>query len=612
MKYSLSLLLLFLLKFSNAQINFQFGVNLDGNGAFVNMVNHTNRYNNAIAFDSLGWPMSDFDLVLLDGRPVAEWSGTIDDPEKYRIDYSGTYKCSFEGSANLILGGISAIIDHVEYDTIENKTYFDLIISGNKMANHGLVTLNFSSTRRTLNGALGTGITNLKVNRPGYDLNSTKIFTDEYINLCKAADFACFRFYNVQNIWEGEPVFPTKRKWEGRKTPSDASQMSMVNTNGKKDGWCWEYIIELANRLNKDIWINIHMSCDSEYVHNLASKLKSELNASIKIYVENSNEVWSPTQATHGPYNKAEADSYGITFDQNYARRSVELSNWFAAVFGKNEINKRIRVILAGQHSYNARTDLHLNYINDKIGPPKEYIYATSMALYFTSTRESSANPVVINEGMLEDIEDQISNLQSSLNRQKHINKVKTWDLAGGCTSYEGGPHVPSGGGTTNLDNQILAHRTTNMQKVLEKNYLEGWKNLGGGLAMYFTLNSGYNRYGCWGLTDDYNLPDRNHKMQAARNIIAGKSSVSVKNVPVSELRFYPNPVGNVLNIYFKTEQEKNLENGIQIFDGFGKLVYTVQKVESVNREINLDLSFLDPGLYLLKAGGAIQRIVKK
>jgi len=503
----------------------QLGVNLDDNGAFVNLINHTNRYSKATGFDSFGWPKSDFDFVLSDGRPVAEWSNTIDDPEQYRIDYSGTYKSSFNGLATIRASGTSVNITNKFYDTLSNTTYFDIIVGGYPNANHGLVFLNFTTTQRTPQDTINSGITNFKVIRPSYELG-TKIFTDEFIALCKSADFACYRYYNLQNIWNGEPTYPAKTTWDNRKTPLDASQQSLASTNGKRDGWCWEYIIELSNILKKDIWICVHISCDSEYVVNLAKLLKEKLDPSIRIYVENSNEVWSPTQATHGPYNQAQATAYNITFDENYALRTVELSNWFASVFGKDEINTKIRVILSGQASYNGRSDNHLNYIKKTFGEPKDYIYATSTALYFGSTKSASTDTLMINQGMNEDINDQITNSKASAYRLNHINKAKNWGLKGGCTSYEGGPGVPSGGGSSNLGNQILAHRTEQMGEVIKFNYKQGWSELDGGLALYFTLTSGYNRYGCWGITDDYTKPDRNFKMKAIRELTTKPSVV--------------------------------------------------------------------------------------
>lgn len=586
-----------------AQAPFQLGVNLDNSGAFVNMIHHTNRYSNARGYDSLGWPTSDFDLVLMDGRPATEWTGTIDDPEQYRVDYSGRYASSFTGAGTVRATGTAVTIENARYDAPSNTTYFDLVVGGYPNANHGLVFLSFTNTRRTASDTLRSGITNLRVNRPGYALTSTRTFTDDYIALCKAANFACYRFYNVQNIWDGEPAYPQKTRWENRKTWRDAAQVSQSTTNGKRDGWCWEYIVELANALKKDIWINVHISCDSNYVAQLATMLKVWLHPSINIYVESSNEVWSPTQATHGPYNQADAQARGITFDQNYARRTVELSRWFAAVFGQNEINKRIRVILAGQHAYNGRSDIHLNYIKNTFGEPKNFIYATSSALYFGSTNASSTDPAAINAGMIADIDGQITNASTSTYRLNHITKAKSWALVGGCTSYEGGPHLPAGGGTTNLNNQILAHRTQAMRDILKRNYLEGWRNLGGGLAMYFTLVSGYNRYGCWGITDDYNKPDRNYKMQAMRDIIGAQTTVREASDAVpTNIRLYPNPSTASLTIETETPR------CAVITDVLGRTVWSGE----VLQQTNVDVSRWPSGVYLFNASGFTARIVKQ
>lgn len=590
MKYLFTIL--FLVCLNQVVAKFEMGVNLVDNGAFTNMINHTVRYSNATGYNENGWPTSDFDLVLMDGRPAAEWTGNIDDPKQYRVDYSGTYKASFIGLAVVMASGTNVTLENQSYDIESNTSYFDVVVGGYDEANHGLVFLNFTDTRISPKAMNNSGISELKVMRPGYELDTKKIFTDGYIALCKAADFACYRFYNVQNIWNGEPVYPTKTTWENRKTPLDAAQVNMASINGKRDAWCWEYIVELSNILDKDIWVNIHMSCDSSYVAELAKFLQENLNSNINIYVENSNEVWSPTQATHGPYNKAEADSFGITFDQNYGRRTVEISNWFASIFGSDAINNKFRVILAGQHAYNGRGDIQLNYINDNIGEPKNYIYATSTALYFQTDAPSSDNLKTINDGMLSSISKQIEDSQSSTYRLNHIKKAKDWGLVGGCTSYEGGPHVPAGGGLDNLSNLINSHRTEEMGNVMKYNYQEGWKNIGGGLAMHFTLASSYNRYGCWGLTDDYTKPDRNYKMQAIRDIISTETSVfelSTDNV----ITIAPNPTNGLVSFELN-EKYKN----ITLVDINGKIFLSIDsKVGSTQ----IDLSDFPSGVYFLK-----------
>jgi hypothetical protein len=496
------------------------GVNLVGEDVFVDIVKETNRWNGVNAFDRQGWPMDDCELVLMDKRPVMEWSNQIDDPDQYRIDYSGVYKCSFEGLATVSNAGGDFAVTPSHYNSTTNISTFDLVVPAPK-AQHGLVILRFSNTKRSAASASDTGIRNLKVMRPGYALNTEKIFTDDYISLCKAANFACFRYYTVQNIWGGEPDYPAVTQWNQRKLPTDACQSSMTSINGKRDGWCWEYIIEMANTIKKDIWINIHISCTEGYVRSLAQMLKDQLDPQINIYVENSNEVWSPTHQRHGPYNAAQAQSHGISFDENYARRCVELSELFKEIFGAEEINKRFRVLCAGQSHYYGRSLNHVNYINRKFGSPKEYIYALSIALYFGSTFEKGT-PQQITNGMVLDIDKLINNVSDAGYRPAFIQLARTWGFPGGCTAYEGGPSDLTGLGDdiSNVANIIRANRTEAMREVMNHNYGAGWFDLGGGVACQFTIYSDYNRYGCWGLTDDYTNPDRNYKMAAMRDMV--------------------------------------------------------------------------------------------
>lgn len=590
---------------TSAQTQHPLGVNISDNGAFVNIVQHTNRYSKATGYDSLGWPQSDFEMVLADARPATEWAGSIDDPEAYRIDMSGTYQSSFVGKADVTVSGSGAQITKKQYDSQTNTTTFELVVPP-PSANHGFLYLTFKNTQRTAQSAVNSGIVQLRVNRPGYALSTTKIFTDEYIRLLTAADFVCYRFYGVQNIWDGEPVFPAVTTWSNRKTPLDACQTEMSGLNGKKDGWSWEYIIALANILKKDIWINIHISCDSDYVANLAKKLKAELDPSIHIYVENSNEVWSPTQAKFGPYNMAQANYYGINFNQNYARRTVELSRWFAAVFGANAINSTIRMVLGAQQSYPGRTDIHLDYINSTFGAPKNYIYGTAPALYFGST-QPSGDTAQINQGMLQDITNQATNASNSSYRKAHIDKAKQWGLPGGALSYEGGSGLPSGGGLTNLANQIMANRTYAMKEIVKKNYLDGWFNIGGGAAMYFILSSGYNRYGCWGITDDYSKPDRNYKMQAIREIIGTPSGVE-DNEDVSDDNYsiYPTPTVSEAKIMFNSLTAGSIS--VSVYSVVGEKISEVKEPIKIGRNIVvIPISGYAPGVYsvVINSGGA-------
>ena len=71
-----------------------------------------------------------------------------------------------------------------------------------------------------------------------------------------------------------------------------------------------------------------------------------------------------------------------------------------------------------------------------------------------------------------------------------------------------------------------------------------------------------------------------------------------------SNIKIYPNPTNNIINI---EGLNKNENNTIQIFDVQGKLVIT----KTINEKGTIDLSELNKGIYVIKIGEVAQRIVK-
>ena len=76
---------------------------------------------------------------------------------------------------------------------------------------------------------------------------------------------------------------------------------------------------------------------------------------------------------------------------------------------------------------------------------------------------------------------------------------------------------------------------------------------------------------------------------------------IDIKN---SNIKIYPNPTNNIINIEGLT---KNENNTIQIFDLQGKLVIT----KTINEKGTIDLSELNKGVYVIKIGEVAQMIVK-
>lgn len=89
----------------------------------------------------------------------------------------------------------------------------------------------------------------------------------------------------------------TPHTWSERTRVDTISQSA--HQNGK--GVALEYIVALANELQKDCWINTPPWADDEYVREMAEFFRDNLEPGQKIYVEWANELWNfaPGFATH-------------------------------------------------------------------------------------------------------------------------------------------------------------------------------------------------------------------------------------------------------------------------------------------------------------------------
>ncbi len=488
--------------------------------------------------DANGWPTVDARWAN-DYRPVAEWGGSIDDPEQYRIDYSGTYKCSFRGQGT-VAATAGATVSSVVYDGNTNTTTFNMVIPP-PVPHHAYFELTFTDTKRTPASPVGSGFTDLKVYRPGYPLSTTQVFTDEFITCLKNAKFSTVRFMGVAqtngNV-EWDQYGPILQHWSNRKKTTDASQTTIPLLN-KKDGFAWEYIIQICNTAKMDMWLCVPASVDNNYVQQLAQLVYDNLDPNLNVYLEHSNEIWNWGFIQYAwNYASAEADvnagGSNLNYDgepdhmywaaRRHARRTMEIVNTFASVFGSGEINQRLRGILAGisaNETFFKAGNLSnmLTYLNANYGPPSNYIYGIAITGYYGGSA-ASGQAGTENYTVQQIIDSMRATSDSDVpRRQAVINLATTWALPGGGCTYESGPDI-GGGSTTNIGNRILAVRDPNQKDVYKRNFANNFWDLGGNLAMQFTLASSYNRYGAWGLTDDMKYPDRNYLFAAVRELL--------------------------------------------------------------------------------------------
>lgn len=582
----------------------QIGVNIglpERGGTYIDLVKENYRWNNLATatplnsdeIDASGWPSINAEYII-DFRPVAEWVGFIDDPEVYRLDVSGTWKCSFIGQADLSASG-GTIVSMI-YDVPSNTTTFDFVVAPGSV---GLFFIQFDNTQLTGTDPLNTGFTNFKMFRPGY-ANDDNLFHTAFLDLFDELDFSAIRYMVFTKTNGSDPIYPAEKNWIDRKLPSDAAQTGM-NALNKRDGACWEYVIDIANRTETDAWINVPISASTDYITELAELFKANLSADLRLYVESSNEVWNTAPGfEQSDYNESEAAALGITSIENHARRTIEIAQIFETVFEIGSLNSRVQVILCSHKPMLVWwVEPMLEYIESTFGAPSNYISAISCQTYFSGGEDDGESISEILTDCHTSITDQIDAVDLA-GRKQWIERANAWELSGGFTSYEGGPDH-GGGGIVNMENRILAERSEGMCEEMRYNLDEGFLQLGGKLAMQFTLTSSYNRYGCWGLTDDVNDPDRNYKFQCIKDLLATEPLDIDEDVKKENVVVYPNPAQTVVNFSFNLLESTDLT--ISIFDPTGRLVKTITKANQNQGEqfIQFEHKKLMNGLYYFR-----------
>lgn len=594
----------------------QVGVNIslpERGGTYIDLVKENYRWSDIVSgnifgpndVDDQGWPARDA-LYVIDYRPVAEWAGSIDDPEVYRLDVSGTYKCSFKGQAtvSIIAGGQ---VQNMSYDQGSNLSTFDFVVP---QGSNGFFIIAFQSTRRTMAQGTNTGFTDFKMLRPGYD-NDDQLFLDNFMDALTGINWTSVRYMNFTGTNGSDPDYPAKSLWSERKLPTDASQVG-IGSIGKRGGACWEHVIELANRSQIDPWINVPISADQDYVTQLATMLLNDLDPNLNIYVESSNEVWNTAPGfEQSQYNQADANARGIGEHENHARRAVELAQVFESVFGSGSLNNRIRVMLCS-HKPMAKwwVEPMLQYVQSNFGTPSDYIYSISSQTYFGGGHDAGEDTTKIINDCLASIQSQLDEQSGNeAGRIQWIQKANDWNLKGGYSSYEGGPDH-GGGSTTNIANRIRAERSEGMCDAMRYNLDDGFIQLGGTLAMQFTLTSAYTRYGCWGLTDDVNHPYRNHKYACLEDLLEITTS-SENKVDQNRLDISPNPTYGPITVDYTLQGSGVIT--LEIRDLLGHLIFEKNMVESEG-ELLLTQTDLpsQSGIYILTLSRGQSKLARK
>ncbi len=514
-------------------------------------------------YDENGWPM-EFSQNLKYAR-TKMLQGALNDsiPE-------GEYTVLYDGSGRLEFGSSGAVTNVA--DQGNNKLTFDLTLrdfdSEDEIAASSLNSFNMNIRDISLNsymknirivmpGGTCTGNPFIRVDETDTCPNGTSyesfaerleanrnaiIFNPDYLMFLR--NFKVIRMMNLMEASLKKLCFSAEvcpegvGTWDHRATMEDAvwggndGRTSDEEHKGVPIG----VMIALANTLKRDIWVNMPHVSNNDYVKQYAKQVKADLDTSLKVYVEYSNEVWNNGFAGHS-YTTSEGKKLGLdevpeefigsNRDENYFARLRFYSQRSVEIFKiwKKEFNGDARIIrvlgsFIGDRILTEKMLEHVSTADIDAVAIGAYFFGCPYEAICPNAAKNLKNATTVDDVF--DIIDQgrdvdVKSLDGTLKAVEiQLSITNTYNLD--LVTYEGGQHlVPgvfgSGAGINNADRTRLrklfndANRDPRM-KQRYISFMEGWKalaNEGTTLFTLYTMPQSYYRYGNFGIKEHLN-----------------------------------------------------------------------------------------------------------
>jgi hypothetical protein len=477
------------------------------NHEFVDVVKQSRRFLAIGQFDDSvpanlapvgpdGWPTTDFRILAM-----AAQQGTQ--------QLAGTYKIVFNGQATLDTnsGGAGTISNKV-FDAPSNTTTADLAFP----AGAENLMINFTGT--------GGSVKNLRIIRPGYPVSGTPLLHTPWKQHTER--FRVLRFLDWTRTNGNRHV-----NWADRTTPEKSRTEAYIAQ--------WETVVDAANLMNRDAWINVPVLASNEYVTNLATLLRDRLNPNLNVYVEYGNELWNFSlrdvgmdEFLGGVFNGAtenrnlavasppdspirhdgQTDQTTLGF-RRVALRLVEISDIFKTVWGAAAINTRVRPVLAGQMANSFIVSEGLEMVDNVNGlnrRPNTVFYAVSGAPYIFPAAIPDGNadetPGMNAQQILDGLAAGVANAPSDANAYQYL-------IHAGLGAWYGLKVVAYEAGFDNFGGQnIEAKRAANLDpqiRTICRNLIDQWHSFGFEHLMWFNggADSYDTQFGMWPVVED-------------------------------------------------------------------------------------------------------------
>jgi hypothetical protein len=295
----------------------------------------------------------------------------------------------------------------------------------------------------------------------------------------------------------------TQMHWQDRPKPTDISYA--------KKGVPVELLVDLANRLETDVWFCMPHLVTDDFIKQFAMVVKNNLNPKLHAWVEYSNELWN---GSFDQYAYAAERGQQLSLSKNLwegaflfnAKRSVEIFKIWETVFG--EYDRLVRVIASqasnAWHSFQLlKAPEVLNHIDVLAIAPyiamNIPIEADEGVLFAAKVAKWNLNQVFdyINKVALPDA-----------NRWINENKQVADAFGVKLVAYEAGQHLVGVAGAEKnerLTKLLIAANHDKRMGEVYANYMQHWLIAGGDLMCLFNSTEIWSPHGSWGLLQHYN-----------------------------------------------------------------------------------------------------------
>ncbi|MEZ5057935.1 MAG: T9SS type A sorting domain-containing protein [Saprospiraceae bacterium] len=440
---------------------------------------------------------------------------------------------------------------------------------------------------------LADPVHNIRFIYPDYvDTYQNQTFTTEFLDFVD--DFQSIRFMD----WLKTNHSPVQ-SWSER-TPAN------YFTQTVESGTSWEYIVELSNLMKKDPWICVPHLADDNYIFELATQLKNDLDPGLTIYLEYSNELWNGAfQQNHDVANLASQLGYtGQPWELTWkytAKRSADIFKIFEDVFGGEE---RLVKIIPTQAANPWLTNQICTYFHDPFYNPNNVSAdAIAIAPYFGG---NVANEI-IDRGRLgtitipEVLAAMDTNMTGEVFTWMDGNKTVANDYGLDLISYEGGQHLVATGANVNnqdLTDLLIATNRDSGMYDLYCTYFDYWyEQTEGGLFAVFSSHSGPSKWGSWGIKE-FMADTLNYKYHAVQNCVLSYNTQPVGTTETGSnnpnFQVFPNPSQDGI---FTITHDLNFPT-VKVFDLNGKAIKF--QMQHYSKE-QLGLQLFSKGMYLIQ-----------